>query len=99
MIVKQLGSNSSAIDGVELEKGREVKLQTTSTLYVLTGLYPHKIDVIKSSPKRTVDKGDNHSVKNDKKRPVEQDAKDKSLCEFSPPSKRQIGRASCRERV
>lgn len=87
--VKQLGTNSSAIDGVELEKGRVVKIQTTSTLYLLTGLYPHKIDAVKESPKKQLNKGDIKSVKNEKKRPIDENNCDKDSSRVSPPTKRQ----------
>ncbi|XP_062616591.1 bifunctional polynucleotide phosphatase/kinase-like [Saccostrea cucullata] len=41
--VKQLGANSSAIDGIELEKDRICKLSADGTIYLLAGLYPQKV--------------------------------------------------------
>ncbi|KAL3859647.1 hypothetical protein ACJMK2_009861 [Sinanodonta woodiana] len=43
--VKQLGSNSSALDGIELMQGRQYQMRQNSTLYVLTGYYPQKFHV------------------------------------------------------
>ncbi|XP_076112376.1 bifunctional polynucleotide phosphatase/kinase-like [Mytilus galloprovincialis] len=82
--VKQLGSNSSSIDGIELEKDREVRLQLTSTLYVLTGLYPQKVDIKKKAPLKNNPNVEISSSKTDKKRPADQEEK-----LISPPSKRQ----------
>ncbi|KAK3610289.1 hypothetical protein CHS0354_029752 [Potamilus streckersoni] len=43
--VKQLGSNSSALDGIELIQGRQYQMRQNSTLYVLTGYYPQKFHI------------------------------------------------------
>lgn len=52
--VKQLGANSSAIDGIELEKDRVCKLPEGGTIYLLTGMYPQKVEFIYDpSPKST----------------------------------------------
>lgn len=52
--VKQLGANSSAIDGIELEKDRICKLPKGGTIYLLTGMYPQKVEFIYDpSPKST----------------------------------------------
>lgn len=89
--VKQLGSNSSAIDGIELEKGREVRLQLSSTLHILAGLYPQKVEVTKQASPKKGKKEDTHAPcssneKNKKKRTADTDINTKKL---SPPSKRQ----------
>lgn len=52
--VKQLGANSSAIDGIELEKDRVCKLPEGGTIYLLTGMYPQKVEFFHDpSPKST----------------------------------------------
>lgn len=92
--VKQLGSNSSAIDGIELQKGREVRLQLTSTLHILAGLYPQKVEVTKqTSPKRekkedTRTPCSSSTEKNKKKRAADTDINTNTK-KLSPPSKRQ----------
>lgn len=47
--VKQLGSNSSALDGIEMIKDRVYTMKPSSTLYILTGLYPQKLKLEKLS--------------------------------------------------
>ncbi|XP_071090216.1 bifunctional polynucleotide phosphatase/kinase-like [Haliotis cracherodii] len=39
--VKQVGSNPSAVDNTELEKGKTVKIKPGDIVYVLVGSYPH----------------------------------------------------------
>jgi hypothetical protein len=91
--VKQLGSNSSAIDGIELQKGREVRLQLTSTLHILAGLYPQKVEVTKqTSPKREKKEDTctpcSSTEKNKKKRAADTDINTNTK-KLSPPTKRQ----------
>ncbi|XP_064610929.1 bifunctional polynucleotide phosphatase/kinase-like isoform X2 [Liolophura sinensis] len=43
VIVKQLGGNSSAVGSKELNEGETVTLTDGTTVYVLSGLYPHLI--------------------------------------------------------
>lgn len=91
--VKQLGSNSSAIDGIELEKGREVRLQLSSTLHILAGLYPQKVEVTKQTSPKKGKKEDTHAPcssneKNKKKRTADTDINTNTK-KLSPPSKRQ----------
>ncbi|XP_076470105.1 uncharacterized protein LOC143300373 [Babylonia areolata] len=41
--VTQLGANTSCIDGQDLERGKTVCMSPDSTLFVLKGMYPHKV--------------------------------------------------------
>lgn len=43
VIVKQLGGNSSAVGYKEMSEGETVTMTDGTTVYVLTGLYPHLI--------------------------------------------------------
>ncbi|XP_060602624.1 bifunctional polynucleotide phosphatase/kinase-like [Ruditapes philippinarum] len=43
----QLGQNSSAIDGIEMIKDKVYIMTPTSTLHVLTGCFPQKLDINK----------------------------------------------------
>lgn len=45
--VVQLGQNSSALDGIEMIKDKVYKMTHNSTLYVLTGSYPQKLEAKK----------------------------------------------------
>lgn len=47
VMVKQLGSNNSAVDDRELFKGEITRLPITSTLHILANEYPHVIKVRK----------------------------------------------------
>ena len=54
VMVKQLGSNNSAVDDRELFKGEITRLPITATLYILANEYPHIVKVRKhysNSPK------------------------------------------------
>lgn len=86
--MKQLGSNSSAIDGIELEKGREVRLQLSSTLHILAGLYPQKVEVTKQPSPKNIHTPCSSTEKNKKKRPADTDINTNTK-KLSPPSKRQ----------
>ena len=44
--VKQVGSNSSALDGIELLQNKDYKMKPSSTLFILTGLYPQKLKIV-----------------------------------------------------
>lgn len=46
-MVKQLGSNNSAVDNRELFKGEITRLPITATLYILANEYPHILKVRK----------------------------------------------------
>ncbi|KAK3086793.1 hypothetical protein FSP39_023573 [Pinctada imbricata] len=51
--IKQIGTNSSAVDGTELEKDRPCKLSKGATLYLLVGQYPQKVEFLReASPKK-----------------------------------------------
>jgi hypothetical protein len=50
----QLGQNSSAIDGVEMIKDRVYIMTPTSTLHVLTGCFPQKLDIKKLKVRREI---------------------------------------------
>lgn len=41
----QIGQNSSALDGIEMIKDKVYKMTPSSTLYVLTGSFPQKLEV------------------------------------------------------
>ncbi|XP_067651415.1 bifunctional polynucleotide phosphatase/kinase-like [Haliotis asinina] len=51
--VKQVGSNPSAVDNTELEKGKTVKVKPGDIVYVLSGSYPHIVK-FKSADKTSV---------------------------------------------
>ncbi|KAJ8302902.1 hypothetical protein KUTeg_019298 [Tegillarca granosa] len=66
--VKQIGGNSSAIDGTELETGRLCTLQTGAILYLLTGQYPHKVRFcVKEEDKISTKDSDKSSIDNKRK--------------------------------
>ena len=44
--VKQLGANNCALDGIELIQNKEYKMKPSSTLFVLTGLYPQRLKIV-----------------------------------------------------
>lgn len=50
ILVKQLGTNITSVDGKDLHQGETVHMSPTSTLFVLKGIYPHRIHFRKSSP-------------------------------------------------
>ena len=44
--VKQVGPNSSALDGIELIQNKEYKMKPSATLFILTGLYPQRLKIV-----------------------------------------------------
>nr|KAG5696591.1 hypothetical protein BaRGS_034052 [Batillaria attramentaria] len=64
--VTQRGSNTSSVDGQDLERGKTVSMSPSSTLFILKGQYPHrvvfsgeevltsKVDAVSSSAKEMV---------------------------------------------
>ncbi|XP_045175457.2 bifunctional polynucleotide phosphatase/kinase-like isoform X2 [Mercenaria mercenaria] len=59
----QLGQNSSALDGIEMIKDKVYTMKPTSTLHVLTGCFPQKLDVKKL--KESDDKKHRHKSASD----------------------------------
>lgn len=45
VLIKQIGSNNSAVDDKELNKGEITRLPNNATLYILSGEYPHIVKV------------------------------------------------------
>ncbi|GAB1597666.1 uncharacterized protein F21D5.5-like [Argonauta hians] len=45
VLIKQIGSNNSAVDNKELNKGEITRLPDNATLYILTGEHPHIVKV------------------------------------------------------
>ncbi|XP_014773495.1 uncharacterized protein F21D5.5 isoform X1 [Octopus bimaculoides] len=45
VLIKQIGSNNSAVDDKELNKGEITRLPNNATLYILTGEYPHIVKI------------------------------------------------------
>ncbi|KAL8596825.1 hypothetical protein ACOMHN_027154 [Nucella lapillus] len=41
--VTQLGANTSSVDGRDLEQGKPVSMSSESTLFILKGMFPHKV--------------------------------------------------------
>ncbi|XP_033754080.1 LOW QUALITY PROTEIN: bifunctional polynucleotide phosphatase/kinase-like [Pecten maximus] len=69
--VKQNGNNSSALDGIELEKGRQCKLEEGATIYVLAGQYPQKVEFVKEKVQNSNGTSEkSRSKTNTKKRPA-----------------------------
>lgn len=48
-MVKQLGSNPSQIDGIDIGKGNTDKLTAGQTLHVVSMKFPHKLSVCLAS--------------------------------------------------
>ena len=46
VIVKQVGPNNCALDGIELIQNKEYKMKPSATLFILTGLYPQKLKIV-----------------------------------------------------
>ena len=44
--IKQVGPNSSALDGIELIHNKEYKMKPSATLFILTGLYPQRLKIV-----------------------------------------------------
>ena len=44
--IKQVGPNSSALDGIELIQNKEYKMKPSATLFILTGLYPQRLKIV-----------------------------------------------------
>lgn len=57
--VVQLGQNSSVLDGMEMIKDKMYVMKPNSTLHVLMGLFPQKLDIINNS-KEPEDKKQRH---------------------------------------
>ncbi|XP_061197513.1 bifunctional polynucleotide phosphatase/kinase-like [Saccostrea echinata] len=76
--VKQLGANSSAIDGIELEKDRICKLSVDGTIYLLAGMYPQKVEFkYMKSPKSSntaTTENSKDTIKEKKRQPVKRPA-------------------------
>ncbi|XP_060076989.1 bifunctional polynucleotide phosphatase/kinase-like [Ylistrum balloti] len=69
--VKQTGNNSSALDGIELEKGRQCKLEDGATIYVLAGQYPQNVEFGKEKIQHSKEKLEKFNNKSQtKKRPA-----------------------------
>ncbi|OWF41319.1 bifunctional polynucleotide phosphatase/kinase-like [Mizuhopecten yessoensis] len=69
--VTQIGNNSSALDGIELEKGRQCKLEEGATIYVLAGQYPQKVEFVKEKiPNSNIHSEKSNSTMHSKKRPA-----------------------------
>ncbi|XP_069114593.1 bifunctional polynucleotide phosphatase/kinase-like [Argopecten irradians] len=69
VMVKQVGNNSSALDGIEMEKGRQCKLEDGATIYILAGQYPQKVEFGKEKVKNSNDMSAESNGKT-KKRPA-----------------------------
>ena len=78
--VKQLGANNCALDGIELIQNKEYKMKPSSTLFILTGLYPQKLKIVdKRKSEDTVkhDLKESHKLQNGEIGATKEDIKEK----------------------
>ena len=78
--VKQLGANNCALDGIELIQNKEYKMKPSSTLFILTGLYPQKLKIVdKRKSEDTVkhDLKESHKLHNGETGATKEDIKEK----------------------
>ncbi|XP_063309398.1 aprataxin [Pelobates fuscus] len=67
--VKQVGTNPTSVDSVDIGKNKEVKLKSGSTLHMVNNLYPYMVEFLEGTSEAFLKKGEEKKICN--KRPSE----------------------------
>ncbi|KAI8790873.1 bifunctional polynucleotide phosphatase/kinase [Biomphalaria glabrata] len=96
--VKQLGANTSAVDGNDIGHNTEVVMTPDSTLFILSGHFPHRVvfeDIHRTSPKSPEQYKTSHIKESSSKKETSKESiREKDKNHVSKPSKRSLAESS-----